>query len=82
MVVLAAPPDGSRSIFLPLGERARTQRDHGAVYLGNLLDSEANALRCGRRAHHSVVVSIWIEHGLLFVCVKGSNFFFRTVRRE
>ena len=65
MVVLAAPPDGSGSIFLPLGERARTQRDHGAIYLGDLLDSEANGLRCGRGAHHSVVVSIWIEHGYL-----------------
>jgi hypothetical protein len=65
MVVLAAPPDGSGSIFLPLGERARTQRDHDAVYLSTFLDSEATTLRCGRGAHHSIVVSIWIKHGYL-----------------
>ena len=65
VVALAAPPDCGVSIFLPLSERAGTQRDHGAVYLGDLLDSEATALRCGRGAHHSIVVSIWIKHGYL-----------------
>jgi len=64
MVVLAAPPDGSRSIFLPLGENP-TESITEEVYLSTFLGSEATALRCGRGAHHSVVVSIWIKHGYL-----------------
>ena len=72
MVVLAAPPNGVTLGFLLLSEREGTRHLCAAVYLGNLLGSEASALGCGRGAHHDVVVSICVEHGSSIAEIEGN----------
>ncbi len=60
--LLAAPFDVGELGFFLFSERARTKSLDTAFDPSKLLGSEADALGCGRGAHHDVVVPIWIEH--------------------